>query len=138
MAAWCGYLGEGLVIGSYAVGALALGTALVIGFALNNATEGIAIVAPLADRRTSLWHLLGLGLAAGAPAIPGALIGGAIDNPTLAAVLFGIGIGAIIQVVVQITPSLLDRDSRRFDPRVLGGLALGVMLMYGTSLFTAA
>ena len=47
-------LGEGLVIGSaYVVGALALGTALIVGFALHNTTEGVAIVAPLADRGTS-------------------------------------------------------------------------------------
>ena len=34
-------LGEGLAIGSaYAVGALAVGAALVVGFALHNTTEG--------------------------------------------------------------------------------------------------
>ena len=42
-------LGEGLAIGSaYAVGALSLGAFLVIGFALHNTTEGLAIVAPVA------------------------------------------------------------------------------------------
>ena len=44
-------LGEGLVIGSaYAVGSLALGAALVVGFAIHNTTEGLAIVAPVAER----------------------------------------------------------------------------------------
>ena len=47
-------LGEGLAIGSaYAVGALALGAFLVIGFALHNTTEGLAIVAPIAARPPS-------------------------------------------------------------------------------------
>ncbi len=132
-------MAEGLVIGSaYAVGVLALGAALIIGFVINNVTEGVAIVAPLADRRPSWLALLGLGLVAGAPAILGAVIGGAVNNPALAAVLFGLGVGAILQVVVPILPSLRERGTRTFDARVLGGLALGVLLMYGTSLFSAA
>ncbi|MHA6781811.1 ZIP family metal transporter [Pseudonocardia saturnea] len=132
-------LAEGLVIGSaYAVGELALGAALIIGFVINNVTEGVAIVAPLADRRPTWLALLGLGLVAGVPAILGAVIGGAVNNPALAAVLFGLGVGAILQVVEQILPSLREPGTRAFDSRVLGGLALGVLLMYGTSLFSAA
>jgi ZIP family zinc transporter len=132
-------LAEGLVIGSaYAVGELALGAALIIGFVVNNVTEGVAIVAPLAVRRPTWISLLGLGLVAGVPAILGAVIGGAVNNPALAAVLFGLGVGAILQVVVQILPSLREDGTRAFDSRVLGGLAVGVLLMYGTSLFSAA
>lgn len=132
-------MAEGLVIGSaYSVGELALGAALIVGFVVNNVTEGVAIIAPLAGRRPSLPALLGLGLVAGAPAILGAVIGGAVNNPALAAALFGIGVGAIAQVVVQILPSLRERGARSVDPRVLGGLALGVLLMYATSLFSAA
>lgn len=132
-------MAEGLVIGSaYAVGELALGAALIVGFVVNNVTEGVAIIAPLAVRRPSLPALLGLGLVAGAPAILGAVIGGAVNNPALAAALFGIGVGAIVQVIVQILPSLRDHGTRSFDPRVIGGLAAGVLLMYGTSLFSAA
>ncbi len=132
-------MAEGLVVGSaYAVGELALGAALIIGFVINNVTEGVAIVAPLTDRRPSWFSLLALGLIAGAPAILGAVIGGAVNNPALAAVLFGLGVGAILQVVGQILPSLRERGTRSFDARVLGGLALGVLLMYGTSLFSVA
>ena len=41
-------MGEGLAIGSaYAIGELALGAFLVVGFAIHNTTEGFAIVAPL-------------------------------------------------------------------------------------------
>ena len=36
---------------AYSAGALALGAFLVVGFALHNTTEGLAIVAPLAQAR---------------------------------------------------------------------------------------
>jgi zinc transporter ZupT len=128
-------LGEGLAIGSaYAVGALALGSALVIGFALHNTTEGVAIVAPLVARSTSPMRLLGLGIIAGGPAIVGALIGVTVDNPALSALLFGLGVGAITQVVVQIAPSMRAPGSRTLDPVVFPGMAVGVLLMYATGL----
>ena len=51
-----------MAIGSaYAVGALALGAFLVVGFAIHNTTEGLAIVAPIADARPSLGRLVVLG-----------------------------------------------------------------------------
>ena len=128
-------LGEGLAIGSaYSVGALALGSALVVGFALHNTTEGVAIVAPLADAGATPLHLLGLGLLAGAPAIVGVLIGVTVDNPAISALLLGAGVGAIAQVVVQIAPSMREARTRSLDPAVLAGMAFGVLLMYGTGL----
>jgi ZIP family zinc transporter len=133
-------LGEGLVVGSaYAVGELALGAALVVGFAVHNTTEGLAIVAPLADRRPSLWALVGLGLLAGAPAILGAAIGATVDNAALSALLFGVGVGAVTQVVIQIVPALRDQATGRLlDPGVLGGLGAGIVVMYATGLLVAA
>ena len=102
-------LGEGVAIGSaYAVGALALGAFLVVGFALHNTTEGLAIVAPLAKERPSPRRLAMLGLVAGAPAVLGAWIGAAAFNASLAAFLFGFGAGAIVQVIVQLAPSIKD------------------------------
>jgi hypothetical protein len=107
-------LGEGLAIGSaYAIGELALGTALVVGFALHNTTEGLAIVTPLTGQRVPVGVLAGLGLLAGAPAILGAVIGASVDNAALTAVLLGLGVGAIVQVIVQITPTLRAPESRR-------------------------
>ena len=49
-----------------------------------------------------------LGLIAGAPAVLGAWIGAAAFNSSLAAFLFGFGAGAIVQVIVQLAPSLRD------------------------------
>jgi len=129
-------LGEGLAIGSaYAVGELALGAALVVGFALHNTSEGLAIVAPLTQRRPSLLALGGLGLVAGAPAILGAVIGAAVDNAALSALLLGVGVGAITQVIVQIAPNLRDEAGKLRNPATLGGIAAGVLIMYLTGLF---
>jgi len=132
-------LGEGLAIGAaYAVGELALGTALVIGFALHNTTEGIAVVAPLTATRPSVLRLLALGLIAGAPAILGVLLGAAVNNAELSAFLLGIGVGAIIQVIVQIMPTLRERADSVVDPLAIGGLIGGVLIMYLTGLLVAA
>ena len=128
-------LGEGLAIGSaYAVGALALGASLVIGFALHNTTEGLAIVAPLASRAPGFRRLILLGLIAGAPAILGAWIGAAAYQPALASVLLGFAVGAIVQVIVQLLPTLREGERGRIAPPVIGGLAGGVLLMFATGL----
>ncbi|MDN5860809.1 MAG: hypothetical protein L0H84_19570, partial [Pseudonocardia sp.] len=132
-------LGEGLAIGSaYAVGELALGTALVVGFALHNTTEGLAIVAPLTGQRVAIGVLAVLGLLAGAPAILGTVIGVSVDNPALTAVLLGLGVGAIVSVIVSIAPALRDPGSgRALDPPVAAGLAAGVLVMFLTGLLVA-
>jgi len=136
-------LGEGLAIGSaYAGGALALGAFLVVGFALHNTTEGLAIVAPLrgggggtaAATRPRLAQLVGLGLLAGAPAVLGAWIGAAAFDPSLAALLFGVGVGAIARVIVQIAPSMRDGDGRYLHPLSVAGMIAGIAALYVTGL----
>ncbi len=131
-------LGEGLAIGSaYAVGSLALGAALVVGFALHNTTEGLAIVAPTARARLSLGRLALLGLLAGAPAVLGAWIGASAFHPSVAALLFGVGAGAIAQVIVQILPQVRERDGRLLSPLVCAGLLGGLLVMYATGLLVS-
>ena len=128
-------LGEGLAIGSaYAVGELALGAFLVVGFAIHNTTEGIAIVAPLIRERVTPPRLLGLGLIAGAPAILGALIGASIDNGELSAFLLGVGVGAIVQVIVQIAPAMRDSAGRVLDAANAIAIAAGALALYLTGL----
>jgi zinc transporter ZupT len=128
-------LGEGLVIGSaYAVGSLALGAALVVGFAIHNTTEGLAIVAPVAEERPRVARLAVLGLIAGAPAILGAWIGASAFDPSLAAFMFGVGVGAIARVVVQIAPQVRDSAGRLLHPMAATGLAVGLGVMYVTGL----
>jgi zinc transporter, ZIP family len=132
-------LGEGLAIGSaYAIGSLALGATLVVGFALHNTTEGLAIVAPVAqERQASLRRLALLGLLAGAPAVLGAWIGASAYNPSLAALLFGVGAGAIAQVVVQIAPAIRDASGRLLHPLAVAGLLTGLAVMYVTGLLVS-
>jgi zinc transporter, ZIP family len=132
-------LGEGLAIGSaYAIGSLALGAALVIGFALHNTTEGLAIVAPVARSGTArLRTLVLLGVIAGAPAVVGAWIGASAFHPSVAAVMFGIGAGAIAQVIVQIAPGIRAGDGRLLNPLTTGGLLTGLVVMYATGLLVS-
>ena len=131
-------LGEGLAIGSaYAIGSLALGAALVVGFALHNTTEGLAIVAPVAEGERGRAPACGAWRArAGgrAPAILGAWIGASAFNPSLAAFMFGLGAGAIAQVIVQIAPSVRDARGRLLHPLAVGGVLTGLVLMYATGL----
>jgi zinc transporter, ZIP family len=136
-------LGEGLAIGtSYATGALALGAFLVIGFAIHNTTEGLAIVAPLGretgtDARPGVGRLAGLGVIAGAPAILGAWIGAAAYNPSLAALLFGVGVGAIVRVIVQIAPAMRDDGGRLLNPSAIAGILCGIAVLYVTGLLVS-
>ncbi len=131
-------LGEGVAIGSaYTVGALALGAFLVVGFALHNTTEGLAIVAPIADSSPSWRRLAVLGLIAGAPAVLGAWIGAAAFNASLAAFLFGFGAGAIVQVIVQLAPTLRDDTGRTLYPSSVAGLLAGLGLMFVTGLLVS-
>ena len=132
-------LGEGLAIGSaYAIGSLALGAALVVGFALHNTTEGLAIVAPVARSGTARPRtLVLLGVIAGAPAVVGAWIGASAFHPSVAAVMFGIGAGAIAQVIVQIAPGIRAGDGRLLNPLTTGGLLTGLVVMYATGLLVS-
>jgi zinc transporter ZupT len=137
-------LGEGLAIGSaYATGALALGAFLVVGFAIHNTTEGLAIVAPLRGgaggelERPGLGRLIALGLIAGAPAILGAWIGASAFNPSLAALLFGVGVGAIVRVIVQLSPAMRDEEGHLLYPSTVVGMLAGIAVLYLTGLLVS-
>jgi ZIP family zinc transporter len=132
-------LGEGVAIGAaYSAGALALGAFLVVGFAIHNTTEGLAIVAPLARERVTVAKLAGLGLLAGGPAVLGAWIGAGAYNASFAAFLFGFGAGAIVQVIVTLTPTLRDDSGRTLHPAAVSGILGGMALMFATGLLVAA
>ncbi|MDQ0900516.1 ZIP family metal transporter [Paenibacillus sp. V4I7] len=131
--------GEGLAIGSaFAVGEAALGTFLIIGFTLHNITEGVGIAAPLLKDRPNWKTFVSLALIAGGPAIIGTWVGGFIFNDTLAALFFGIGAGAILQVIYVISKMILKESEKRNLSPVswlnFGGLTAGILIMYVTAL----
>jgi zinc transporter, ZIP family len=135
-------LGEGLAIGAaYAIGSLALGASLIVGFALHNTTEGLAIVAPVArdagGGRRRVARLAGLGLLAGAPAILGAWLGASAFDPSAAALMLGVGAGAIARVIVQIAPAIRDEHGRLLHGLAAAGLLAGLAVMYGTGLLVS-
>ena len=131
-------LGEGLAVGSaLAVGELALGISLVVGFAIHNTTEGVAVVAPLADRPVSGGRLLGLALVAGGPAAVGTVLGSTATAAYQTTFLLGLGVGAIVQVIVLLAPRL-RHPGGGLDLPVAAGLGAGVLVMYLTGLLATA
>jgi hypothetical protein len=95
-------------------------------------------VAPLRDEaRPRFARLLGLGLIAGAPAILGAWIGAAAFDPSLAALLFGVGVGAIARVIVQLAPAMRDPEGRLLYPVSVAGILAGIAALYLTGLLVS-
>ena len=126
-------LGEGLAIGSaYVLGEMTLGAMLVIGFTIHNATEGIAIVTPILKERINIKRLVFLGALGGVPTIFGCWIGAFTYSPLWSILFLGIGVGALIQVIIII----LSRRTRNeiFQPINVLGLLTGYLIMYGTGI----
>ena len=51
--------------------------------------------------------------------------------------LFGFGAGAIVQVIVQLAPTLRDDAGRTMHPGAVGGLLTGIALMFATGLLVS-
>lgn len=132
-------LGEGLAVGAaYRLGEIALGTFLIIGFAIHNTTEGLGIVSVLGDRKTSLPLLLGLGAIAGLPTVVGAWTGAFFFSPSLATVFLAVATGAIVQVVVEVMGIVRKRaEGGLTSLESLGGIAVGLAVMYATGVLIA-
>ena len=128
-------LGEGLAIGAaYAVGAATLGTFLVVGFIIQNITEGLGIVVPLAKDRPSLRTLALLGLIGGAPAIVGAWVGGLVQVQALSVLFLAIGAGAVFQVAYAIGRQMVWNNAagRARPMTTFGGVLAGMLVLYLT------
>jgi ZIP family zinc transporter len=136
-------LGEGLAIGAaFALGEAALGVFLILGFTLHNVTEGIGIAAPLVHERPPLVHFAALALLAGGPAIVGTWIGAFVYSPFWATIFLAIGIGAILQVIIEVGRLITRSQERAGEPALdwttFAGAAAGIALMYLTALLVAA
>lgn len=130
-------LGEGLAVGAaLASGEATLGSFLVVGFTLHNLTEGIGIATPLLERKTKLLTFIWLTILAGLPAAAGTLIGAFSYSPHWGAVLFAIGAGAILQVIIEIGSYIFRnaKAGKRFTIPNITGFTLGLAIMYGTAL----
>lgn len=131
-------LGEGLAVGAaIAAGEAALATFLVIGFTIHNVSEGFGIAAPLVGHRPRFVTFVGLAALAGLPAVPGVWIGAQAVSPFWMALCFGIGAGAILQVILEVLALIARRDGPRAlsAPSSLGGIGAGLAVMYLTALF---
>jgi len=127
--------GEGLAIGAAIVlGEAALGAFLIVGFALHNTTEGFAIAAPMARTKLMIGRLAAMGMIAGVPAIFGAWVGGFVYSPLAAVIFLAIGVGAIFQVIVLIIRWIQNEEGKLSNSSVLAGIAVGMIIMYVTSL----
>jgi len=129
-------LGEGLAIGAaYSVGAAALGTFLVVGFIIQNITEGLGIIVPVLKDRPTWGRLALMGLIAGVPAILGAWIGGLVYSQVMAVLFLAIGAGAVFEVVYEIA-KLIQKDTvkRSMPLTVFSGVTAGMLMLYVTGL----
>jgi zinc transporter, ZIP family len=129
--------GEGLAIGAaFAIGAAALGTFLVVGFIIQNITEGLGIIVPIAKDSPSVRKLAWLGLIGGAPAIIGAWVGGLVHSPGLSILFLAIGAGAVFQVAYEIARKLVWGGAalRERPLFAFGGVLAGMLVLYVTGL----
>jgi ZIP family zinc transporter len=128
-------LGEGLAIGAaYSIGAAALGAFLVIGFIIQNITEGLGIIVPIVKDAPALRTLGLLALIGGAPAILGAWVGGLVASQPLSVLFLAIGAGAVFQVAYAIgTQMIWRKDAKRPMPfTVFSGVTAGMLALYIT------
>ena len=113
---------------------------MIVGFALHNTTEGIAIAGPLSKDKTIstkslIAKLIGLGLIAGSPAIFGAWVGGFSYSPFSSVIFLAIGAGAIFQVIVVILRMIREEgDKNLSSASVVSGISIGMLVMYLTSI----
>lgn len=90
------------------------------------------------DNRPRLDVFGGLALLAGAPAVAGIWIGSFSSAPQWTALALAIGVGAILQVIVEVGAYLVRSSTRSggtwLSPAMLAGFVLGVGVMYATAM----
>jgi zinc transporter ZupT len=129
-------LGEGLAIGAaYAIGEVAFGAFLVIGFILQNVTEGLAIVVPILRERVDPARFALLIAVAGTPAIAGTILGAFAYSAALATLFLAIGAGAVLEVMYEVGMIAIRESVRLRAPfTALAGAAAGALVLYVTGL----
>ncbi|XVH31264.1 ZIP family metal transporter [Haloferacaceae archaeon DSL9] len=126
-------IGEGLAIGSaFVLGENVLLSLLVIGFLLHNVTEGPTVVSAVARNEDTppLRHFAAFGLIAGGPVIIGGWIGTFLVSPLVAAAFFAVALGAIIQVIFEVTQLIRVDAGRLVTTTNTATFAIGIALMF--------
>ena len=125
-------IGEGIAIGSaFVLGEVALVTLLVIGFIAHNVSEGPVIVAAVANEATTppIRHFLLMGVIAGGPVIIGGWIGSLAGTGVLAVLFFAIGLGAIVQVLYEVTKYIKGDQAKLTDRLNIAAFLVGFVVM---------
>jgi ZIP family zinc transporter len=126
--------GEGLAIGaSAASGATAIALALIVGFALHNATEGFGVAAPLVGRVVPTWYQIGVaGLIAGGPTFLGTIVGYQFASPILSVLFLSIAVGALVFVIGELWSMLRKWGLTAMVTTVM---TAGFLVAFATELF---
>ncbi|WP_049924618.1 ZIP family metal transporter [Halopiger djelfimassiliensis] len=98
-------IGEGLGIGTYFIqGESTKVLLLVLAFVMHNVLEGPTVVTAVARERTTppRHHFGAMGVIAGGPVIVGGWLGSFAQSPLLAVLCFAVGVGAILQVLIEV------------------------------------
>lgn len=125
--------GEGLAIGaSAAAGSTAIAVALIVGFALHNATEGFGVAAPLVGRFVPSWFQIGVaGLIAGGPTFIGTVVGYQFYSPILSVLFLATAVGALVFVIGELW-SLLRRSG--LTALVTACVTAGFLIAFATEM----
>ena len=105
-----------------------LTTILLVGFALHNGTEGIAITGSIMGTPIRIREELQMGFMAGFPTVLGSVLGSIKYSNLLGALFFSVTAGALLYVVLEI----LSRA--RSSKTAFAGILIGILLMYFTDL----
>ncbi len=126
-------VGEGLAIGAaFADQNASLVLLFTVGFIIHNVTEGPAVIAAVArDRQTPpLRHFAALGILAGGGVIIGGWIGTFATSAFLAAVVFAVAFGAIVQVVWEMIGLVRNEAGNIFSRRIVAAFVVGVAVIF--------
>jgi len=100
----------------------------VVGFALHNGTEGMAIAGPVSDVPFRAREPLVLGFLAGFPTVLGSIFGTLFYSDLAGVFFFSMAAGALLYVVIELTRRAQSPKS------TLIGIVVGILLMYFTDL----
>ena len=126
-------VGEGLAIGAaFANQNAGLVILFTVGFIMHNVTEGPAVIAAIArdHQAPPLRHFAALGFLAGGGVIVGGWIGTFATSSFLAAIVFAIAFGAIVQVVWEVIGLVRVEAGNIFSRRIVAAFVVGAAVIF--------